>query len=159
MSEPPSSFTPGSLYLAGFAQASAPHAGLLIPTSASSGRLVHIRIDRDTSPVWAMQSRMQKIAGDMFLSTLLKLGDASAGQITAELLEEAAASVPAPENDLFGECLPWVLRVVQKLHEMGFPCLVDGEGLGNEFSSFADGNRVFATRTKFPNVKVSEFCS
>jgi hypothetical protein len=86
----------------------------------------------------------------MFLSTLLKLRDASAGQITAELLEEAAASVPVAENDLFGECLPWVLLVVQKLHEMGFLSLVEG----NEFSSFADGNRAFATRAKFPNVKV-----
>lgn len=43
-------FTAGSLYIVGFAQARAPQAGLLIPTSESSGCLVHIRIDRATSP-------------------------------------------------------------------------------------------------------------
>jgi hypothetical protein len=106
-----------------------------------------------------MQSRVQKIAGDMFLSSLLKLRDASLGEIPLEALEVAATAVPVPQNDEFGECLPWVLRVVQKLHEMGLLELVDSYQLGQEFTSFAAGNKAFATRTKIPNVKVSKFSS
>ncbi|KAF8512256.1 hypothetical protein JB92DRAFT_2723839 [Gautieria morchelliformis] len=159
MSAPPQSFTLGSLYLAGFAQAGAPHAGLIIPTSASSGRLVHIRIDRANAPTWTVQSRDQRIAGEMLLSSLLKLRDVSRGEVTIEQLEEAAASVPPPANDEFGECLPWALRTVQKLDEMGLVKLTDADELGKEFETFAVGNKAYATRRKFPNVQVSEFCS
>ncbi|EGO04000.1 hypothetical protein SERLA73DRAFT_175718 [Serpula lacrymans var. lacrymans S7.3] len=159
MALPPASFTVGSLYLAGFAQARAPHAGLIIPSRTSSGRLVHIRIDRETSPTWAYQSRAQKIEGDMFFSTLLKLRDVSAGSITVAQLEEAAMSVPAPDNDEFGECLPWVLQVVQTLHDMDLIVLTDIKDLGKEFEEFATGNKAYATRTKFPNVKASQFCT
>ncbi|KAF7798612.1 hypothetical protein EIP86_009834 [Pleurotus ostreatoroseus] len=159
MSTAPEDFTVGSLYLAGLAQARAPHAGLIVPTSITSGTLVHIRIDRDTSPFWAYQSRKQKISGDVFMTTLLKLHDISDGIITKEQLEEAAASVPVPENDTFGECLPWILQVVQKLNEAGLVKLVDVEALGKEFEAFAESNRVFATSTRFPNVRTSEFCS
>ncbi|KAF8467521.1 hypothetical protein JB92DRAFT_3060263 [Gautieria morchelliformis] len=159
MSQPPRSFTLGSLYLAGFAQAGAPHAGLIIPASASSGRLVHIHIDRATVPSWAFQSRDQRIAGEMFLSSLLKLRDLSDGEISTEQLDEAAASVPPPPNDEFGECLPWVLRVVQRLNEMGLVNLTNVDELGREFEDFAAGNKIYATRQKFPNVKASAFCS
>ena len=159
MSQPPRSFTLGSLYLAGFTQAGAPHAGLIIPTSASTGRLIHIHIDRATSPTWKFQSRDQRIAGEMFLSSLLKLRDLSNGKISIEQLEEAAASLPPPANDKFGECLPWVLRVVRRLSEMGLVNLANVDELGREFEDFAAGNKVYATRQKFPNVKASAFCS
>ncbi|KAG2121907.1 hypothetical protein DEU56DRAFT_88812 [Suillus clintonianus] len=151
-------FTPGSLYIAGFAQARAPHVGLIIPTSRASGCLVHIRIDRDVSPVWTYQSRVQRIEGDMFISSLLRIKDVSAGPIALEQLQEAAQSVPAPQNDEFGECLPWVLAVVQKLHDMGLVVLKDAEALQVEFVRFAEGNKAYARRDKFPNIAASQFC-
>lgn len=155
----PEDFTVGSLYLVGLAQVRAPHAGLIIPTSNTQGTFVHIRIDRDTSPFWVYQSRKQKILGDVFMTTLLKLHDISDGVISKDQLQEAAASVAVPENDTFGECLPWILRVVQKLHELGHVKLLDAEELGREFEAFAQANKAFATSTRFPNVKVSACCS
>ena len=146
MLEAPRSFTLGSLYLASLAQAGASHAGLIIPTSASSGRLVHIHIDRATFPSWAFQSRDQRIAGEMFLPSLLKLRDLSNGEISTEQLEEAAASVPPPPNDEFGKCLPWVLRVVQRLNEMGLITLTNVDELGRESEDFAAENTVYAAR-------------
>ena len=50
MSTPNEHFTLNSVYLAAFAQAREPHVGLLIASSADSGTLFHIRIDRDASP-------------------------------------------------------------------------------------------------------------
>ncbi|KAL6300166.1 hypothetical protein BKA93DRAFT_545935 [Sparassis latifolia] len=151
-------FTHGSLYLAGFAQARAPHVGLIIPTSDVSGTLVHIRVDRETSDVWTYQCRAQRISGDMFMSSLLKLREASVGAISVEQLQETAASVSAPQNDDFGECLPWSLRVLQKLHDMGLLNVMDIDGLGREFEEFAAGNQAYARRDRFPNIAVSHFC-
>jgi hypothetical protein len=61
-------------------------------------------------------------------------------------------------NDQFGECLPWVLRAVEKLHEAELVNLIDVKLLRNEFEEFTAGNRAFATRFKFPNVKASDYC-
>ncbi|TFK55374.1 hypothetical protein OE88DRAFT_609830 [Heliocybe sulcata] len=158
MSSIPSAFTPGALYIAGFAQARAPHVALLLPTDARSGHLVHIRIDRGTSPNWQYQHRIQKIQGDMFLSSLLQIHDVSAGAISVHDLCEAASAVPAPENDTFGECSRWVYKVVQQLAESMLLVLEDAAA-EEEFDAFAAGNRAYARRDKFPNVAVSQFCS
>ncbi|KAL4245087.1 hypothetical protein ABKN59_010219 [Abortiporus biennis] len=155
----PSEFTAKSLYIAGFAQARAPHQALIIPSDTQSGTIVHIRIDRATAPTWAYQSRVQKIEGDMFLSSLLKIHDISAGEITVDQLQQAGSVVPVPDNDEFGECGPWVCKVVEKLHEMGLVQLEDIEELRKEFSEFAAGNKAFARRDRFPNVSVSKFCT
>ncbi|GBE89637.1 hypothetical protein BKA93DRAFT_352145 [Sparassis latifolia] len=159
MSLPPPCFTPGSLYLAGFAQARGPHAALIIPFSPSAGRLVHIRIDYERSQTWVYQSKLQEITGDMFLSTLIKLRDVSLGHVTVEQLEHAAAYVPLPPNDHHGECLPWALGVVRKLQEMGLLNVSDVHQLGEEFVQFSAGNWLYATRHRFPNVKESQFTS
>lgn len=151
-------FNQGSLYLIGFAQARAPHAGLLIPTSSSAGCLVHIRIDRAQSPNWQYQARAQNVKGDMFCSTLLKLHDFSDGPITTSQLKLHAESVTVPDNGEFGECLPWVMRVVDRLQEAGLLQVTDLDLLKDEFQEFAGGNRAFARRDKFPNVKVSTYC-
>ncbi|KAG5353524.1 hypothetical protein J132_10157 [Termitomyces sp. J132] len=148
----------GSLYIIGFAQARAPHAGLLIPTSSSAGCLVHIRIDRAESPNWQYQARAQNVKGDMFCTTLLKLHDLSDGPITTDQLKLYAGSVAVPDNDEFGECLPWVMRVVDKLQEAGLLQGTDLDLLKDEFQAFASGNRAFARRDRCPNVKVSAFC-
>jgi len=147
-------YTIGSLYLAGFAQAQAPHIGLMIPTSSSSGTLVHIRIDRDTSPNWARQVRIQKIEGDMFLTSLLKIG----GPIAPEALFEASKEVPVPENDEFGECLPWAMALVEKLDKQGLIRVQSIEELVTELEAFVNGNRAYARRNMCPNVAVSS-CS
>lgn len=151
--------TPGSLYIIGFAQARAPHAALFIPTSTSGGLLVHIRIDRETSPFWAYQMRRQKVAGDIFCTTLLKLHDVADGAIALDQLEEYAALVPVPQNDEFGECLPWVLKVVEQLRGGGLLSVTSVEALGKEFEEFAAGNKAYARRTTFPNLRMSSFCS
>jgi len=127
---PCEAFQTGSVYLAGFAQVRAPHIGLLIPINHTAGVLFHIRIDRQVSPsYWARQKRMQKIAGDMFLSSLLKIAD----------------RIP-------------IERLVKKngLLKMKFS---GDESLEKEFQEFVEGNKVYARRDRFPNVAVSKFCS
>ncbi|KAJ7745687.1 hypothetical protein B0H16DRAFT_970735 [Mycena metata] len=158
MSTAPPEFTIGSLYIAGFAQARAPHVGLIIPTSGKTGCLVHIRIDRATSDKWAYQCRPQPIEGDMFLSSLLKIHDISAGPITLDQLRTAATAVPPPDNDEFGECEAWMAKVVEQLHATNLIACTDVTGLVDEFHAFATGNRAYARRDKFPNVAVSQFC-
>ena len=86
----------------------------------------------------------------MFLSSLLELWDLSNSEISTEQLEEAAASVPPPPNDEFGECLLWVLHVVQRLNEMGLVNLTNVDELGRKFEDFVAGNKVYATTQKFP---------
>ncbi|KAJ7281896.1 hypothetical protein C8J57DRAFT_1123839 [Mycena rebaudengoi] len=160
MSTSPPEFTIGSLYIAGFAQAGAPHVGLIIPTDTKTGCLVHIRIDRDTSPNWVYQCRLnQAIEGDMFLSSLLKIHDVSAGAITLVELRAAAAAVPPPDNDRFGECEPWMSRVVEQLHALNLVVCTDVNQMVEEFHTFATKNRAYARRDKFPNVAVSQFCT
>ncbi|KAJ7682723.1 hypothetical protein DFH06DRAFT_1314907 [Mycena polygramma] len=148
------SFNPGALYLASFAQARAPHVGLLIPASESTGTLVHIRVDRETSPNWQRHVRQQKISGDMFLTSLLRIHDS----IAVEQLVASSEKVIAPDNDEFGECFPWVMRVVEQLHADGILKLVDMDALEKEFREFSEGNRAYARRDKFPNTTVSRYC-
>ncbi|TFY68851.1 hypothetical protein EVG20_g3386 [Dentipellis fragilis] len=160
----PPSFTPGSLYIAGFTQARSPHIGIIIPKDIHAGDLVHIRIDRATSPTWQYQHRVQKIDSDMFLSSLLKIHDTSSEssgqtQISLVQLQDAASTVTVPNNDHFGECGPWVFKVVQELHTRGLIALTDIGALEEEFNTLADGSRAFARRDKFPNVAVSQFCA
>ena len=155
----PAAFTPGSLYIAAFTQARAPHVALVLPTNAQSGTLVHIRIDRAMSPNWMYQCRVQKIEGDMFLSSLLKIHDIAAGELTTEDLHQAASTVPPPENDTFGECSRWVYTVVQELDGLKLLVLKDGASLEEEFSTFASNNRAYARRDRFPNVAVSQYCA
>ncbi|KAJ7089727.1 hypothetical protein B0H15DRAFT_907642 [Mycena belliarum] len=159
MSASRSDITVGSLYIAGFTQARAPHVGLIVPTDSKTGCLVHIRIDKDKFPNWMHQHRTQAIANDMFLSSLLKIHDVSAGEITPEQLRAAAAEIPAPDNDEFGECGPWVYRVVQQLQNVGLVVCTDLKGMAEEFEAFAAGNRAYARRDRLPNVAVSQFCT
>ncbi|KAG5642142.1 hypothetical protein DXG03_003572 [Asterophora parasitica] len=84
----------------------------------------------------------------MFCTTLLKLRDIADGVITAEDLRAAAESVEVPQNDEFGECLPWVLRLVEKLGHEGRLNVRDVDALGKEFEEFAEGNKAFARRTE-----------
>jgi hypothetical protein len=78
---------------------------------------------------------------------------------TAEkIIEEIALAVPAPENGDFGECAPWVLKLVQALHQEGIVELNDVERLGEEVDSFARGSRAYARRDKLPNLATSKFC-
>ncbi|KAI0075463.1 hypothetical protein K474DRAFT_1691801 [Panus rudis PR-1116 ss-1] len=160
MSEIPPEFSPASLYLAGFAQARAPHVGLIIPTSEKAGCLVHIRIDRAVADEWTYQCRNQKIEGEMTLTSLYKLRDAvTKNKVTPEQLQEIAATVPVPQNDNFGECTSWTKSVVEKLADAGLIQVTDMEGLWKEFEEFVTGNRAFARRDRFPNVVSSSFCS
>ncbi|KIM39659.1 hypothetical protein M413DRAFT_194663 [Hebeloma cylindrosporum] len=156
-SEEPEVLSIGCLYLAGFAQARAPHVGLIIPSSTSTGTLVHIRIDRESSssPNWARQVRTQKIEGDMFLTSLLKIG----GPTARELLIEVSKEVPVPENNEFGECFPWVMALVRILHERGVVEVSCVDDLATEFAEFIEGNKGYARRDRFPRVATSKFCS
>ncbi|KXN88692.1 hypothetical protein AN958_06236 [Leucoagaricus sp. SymC.cos] len=155
----PTTFTPGSLYIAGFTQASAPHVGLILPTNSQAGALVHIKVDRSKSPHWMHQYRVQKIEGDMFLSSLLKIHDISEGEMTVKNLQKAASAVPVPENDIFGECSNWVFKVIQHLDRLGLVALKDIALLENEFSTFASESQGYARRDRFPNVAISKYCA
>lgn len=93
-------------------------------------------------------------------SSLLKIHDISAGEITLNHLKTAAArQVSVPENDRFGECGPWVYKVVEELHKLGMVKLVDVQELATEFNAFAAGNRSFTWRDRFPNLDISRWCS
>ena len=92
----------------------------------------------------------------MFLTSLVKV---SSRIVTPEQLREAARAVPPPDNDEFGECAPWVWRVLEKLSEGGLVNLKDVKLLEEEVSAFATGNRAYARRDRFPNVMVSQYCS
>ncbi|KAF9001705.1 hypothetical protein BDQ17DRAFT_1307101 [Cyathus striatus] len=152
-------YTPGALYLAGFTQARSPHIGLLLAKTAGAGTMFHIRIDRATSPNWQFQRRKQLVEGDMFLSSLLRISKDLLHLETAEAIIEAAAlDIPPPANDEFGECVPWVLKLVQALHAKGIVELADLEKLREEVDSFASGSRAYARRDKFPNLATSKFC-
>ncbi|KAJ7752831.1 hypothetical protein DFH07DRAFT_744697, partial [Mycena maculata] len=149
--------------LAAFAQARAPHVGFLIPTNESTGRLstgtlVHIRIDRQTAPNWQRQVREQKISGDMFLTSLLRIRDSGISGITVHQLVAAAERVSAPDNCEFGECLPWVMRAVAQLGSEGLVHVTDLDALAEEFREVSKGNRDYARRDRFPNTTVSSYC-
>jgi hypothetical protein len=97
-------YTPGALYLSGFTQVRSPHIGLLLAKDAANGTLFHIQTDRETSPNWQFQRRTQRIEGDMFLSSLLRITKEQLPPDTAEkIIEEIALAVPPPENGDFGE--------------------------------------------------------
>ncbi|KAI0339744.1 hypothetical protein BDW22DRAFT_1347598 [Trametopsis cervina] len=151
-------FTIDSLYIAGFTQARAPHIGLLLATSTTHGTLYHIRIDRETSPHWQFQRRVQKIDKDMFLSALVRVHDATSGAITDAQLQAAADAVTPPANDTFGECAPWVYHVLRHLHEAGVLEVKDEAALAEEVDDFARGSKAYARRDRFPNVMASDFC-
>ncbi|KAF8073895.1 hypothetical protein FPV67DRAFT_1778478 [Lyophyllum atratum] len=147
----------GSLYLAGFAQVGAPHAGLIIAgEDGSNGHFVHINIKNG---IWAFDARTQNIAGSMSLTTLVRIHDASAGTITEQELEDAARKVAVPAGGESGECLPWVLRVIERLDAEGLVSLSSSEALREEFTDFATGNRKYANRNQYPNVKTSLNCT
>jgi hypothetical protein len=150
--------TPGALYIAGFTQVRASHIGLLLATTETEGTLFHIRIDRSVQPNWHFQRRKQRLVGDMFLSSLMRISKEPLSIEDAKEVLISAESVPAPENDEFGECAPWVYRVIDKLNDTTVLKVVDIKRLEEEVASFAQGSSAFARRDKFPNLAVSEFC-
>jgi hypothetical protein len=151
-------FTINSLYIAGFSQARAPHLGLLLSTSQREGILYHIYIDREMFPTWQFQRRKQIIDKDMFLSSLLRIHDSSVGIIDDAQMIGATQAIPAPQNDTFGECKPWIYRVVKQLHDSGLLELKDADALSQEVEAHAIGSNDYARRDKFPNVAVSKNC-
>ncbi|TFK34417.1 hypothetical protein BDQ12DRAFT_613599, partial [Crucibulum laeve] len=73
-------------------------------------------------------------------------------------LEAAARAVEPPSNDSFGECVPWVFKVLAVLHEQDVMELVDQEKLAEEVDASARQSRPYARRDRFPNLAVSSFC-
>ncbi|GBE89442.1 hypothetical protein SCP_1601040 [Sparassis crispa] len=147
-------YNPGSLYIAGFAQSGDPHAGLILSIDSSKGYFAHIMIKNDA---WTFQSREQNVARSMSLMSLLKIHDVSAGVITAAQLEAAACKVAVPPGSESGECLKWVLSIIQVLHAEGIITLTSVDNLTQEFSSFALENCSYAERSKFPNIGISAY--
>ncbi|KAH7087927.1 hypothetical protein BKA62DRAFT_751166 [Auriculariales sp. MPI-PUGE-AT-0066] len=149
--QPNDNFRLGCLYVVAFAQAVAPHVGLIIPLDTDSGALVHIRVDRATSPHWQYQNPTTPIPRAPHAHSTYIL-----------VLRAAAEAEPAPANDKFGECAPWVWQVIQRLLGQGNLSLMSGAdipALAAEFDTFVSGNRAFATRTHFSNCAVSQISS
>ncbi|KAF8467520.1 hypothetical protein JB92DRAFT_3060262 [Gautieria morchelliformis] len=154
------SITNGSLYIAGFAQAGDPHAGLFIPNSGSAGDFFHIHVPRNqTSSQWTYQARQQNFSQSMTFTTLLRIHDASQGVITAQTMDWAAKQVAVPSGAEEGECLKWVMSVIGILQKHGLVRVSSISHLQQEFSQFAAGNRAYATRSILPNVNVSQYCT
>lgn len=155
-----SAYSFNTLYLAGFAQGGGlPHAGLIIPgADMTTGYFVHIRIGNDDT--WKFEQRLkQKIVGSISFTNMLSLRAASAGPITPESLESVARRVPVPEGGENGECIDWVLAVVQLLSKEGHLRLTSATDLRAEFLKHAADSKGHATSGKPPNVKVSSYCS
>lgn len=149
--------TAGSLYLAGFAQAGALHAALLLVTSSAEGYIFHITTK---SGIWAFNGGMlQKIQGSLSLISLIKICDVSKGTITKEDIEEIVRQVNVPASCQDGECLVWICGAVNLLTENGLVTLTSVENLVDEFSTFCAVNRSYTTSSKYPNVKTSSYCA
>ncbi|KAJ8473225.1 hypothetical protein ONZ45_g16372 [Pleurotus djamor] len=156
---PPTSFQIGGLYVAGFTQARAPHIGLLVATSEQQGILFHIRIDRATSPYWQYQQRIQPLARDMFLSSLLCIAK---GPFNApdslQTIDAAARALCPPLNDEFGHCASWVLDLIEILSAEGLCTMKSKDQLALEINQFAQESKAYARRNRFPNVANAVFC-
>ncbi|KAG1744184.1 hypothetical protein EDD22DRAFT_982092 [Suillus occidentalis] len=150
------SFTEGSLFIAGFAQVGEPHTALLLSIDSNKGHIAHIHAKSGT---WAYQFRQQNLSGSLTLTTLLKIHDVSAGAITPEQLDAVASKVQVNSDAPVGECLKWVKEAVEALHSEGLVNLGSGDNLLEEFSTFAGGNRAYATSSRFPNVMESQHCT
>ena len=130
---------------------------LILVTDMNQGQMGHITTNTATGQ-WMLKFGPQNIANSMTLTSLIRIRDASRGLTTAEQLAALLAEVPVPAGSQDGECLNWVIRAVQHLAARGVVTLTSAEGLREEFKQFCAGNRSFARRDKFPNVKVSQFC-
>ncbi|OSD06728.1 hypothetical protein PYCCODRAFT_1474169 [Trametes coccinea BRFM310] len=108
---------------------------------------------------WEYKFGSQNIAHSLSLTSLIKIRDGSKGPITADNLDNLLAQVTVPPGSEEGECLNWVMRAVKLLAENNVVTLKSEDGLREEFSSFCAENRSYATRTKYPNVKTSEYCA
>jgi hypothetical protein len=120
------------------------------------GHIAHIHAK---SGSWAYEFRPQNLSGSVTLSTLLKIHDVSAGAITPEQLDAVARKVEVNSSAPVGECLKWVKGAVEALHSEGLVALGSGDNLLEEFSTFAGGNRAYATSSRFPNVMESQNCT
>jgi hypothetical protein len=123
---------------------------------SNKGHIAHIK---QKSGSWAYEFREQNISESMSLTTLLKIHDVSAGAITAKQLDAAARKAGITPGAPIGECLEWVKRAVQMLHSEGRVEVTSVDKLAEEFSNFASGNRAYAKRNTFPNVKASQYCA
>jgi hypothetical protein len=90
----------------------------------------------------------------MFLNTLLLIRKEG---VVLQGLEDIAKTVEVPNNDTFGECLPWVMKVIRALCERGSLDVSDINALQEELESFAAGNKSYARRDRLPNMAVSPF--
>ncbi|KAM5540597.1 hypothetical protein V8D89_005628 [Ganoderma adspersum] len=146
----------GSLYLAGFAQAGQPHAAIVLAVSSKEGNMAHITTK---SGNWAYNFQAQKIEQSISLTSLIEIRSASKGALSAETLSDLLAQVVVPAGNVGGECLNWVIDAVKLLAKNGIVSLRSADLLREEFSTFCAGNRSFATSSKYPNMKVSDYCS
>ena len=148
----------GSLYLAGFQTTpqGQPHAAIVLAVSAKEGRMGHITLK---SGHWAYNFQSQKMEHSQTLTSLIEIRDTSKGALSAQTLSNLLAQVAVPSGNDDGECLDWVIDAVKLLASHGIVSLRSPDGLRAEFSAFCAGNRSFATSSKYPNVKVSAYCS
>ena len=146
----------GSLYLAGFAQAGEPHAAIVLATSSKGGSMGHITTK---SGHWEYKFQNQKIEHSISLTSLIEIRNVSKGTLNAQTLNNLLAQVAVPPGNEIGECLNWVVNAVELLASHGVVSLRSPDGLRGEFSAFCAGNKGFATSSKYPNVKVSDYCS
>jgi len=131
--------TPGSLYIARFAQASAPHVGLIRVIPAAL-RAASFTLTATCHPFEHTNAAFSASRATCSPHRYPYQGHQHVSH---------QSNVVAGQND-FWECLPWVLAVGQKSHYMEPGVLDDAESLQHEFMRFAEGNKAHAKRDKFP---------
>ncbi|KAL4245084.1 hypothetical protein ABKN59_010220 [Abortiporus biennis] len=108
---------------------------------------------------WKFTYRSHNINNSMTLTSLVKIRDASKGELTGDTLKALLGEVPVPEGAEEGECLNWVINAVKHLSDAGVVTLSNSDGLRQEFATFCAGNKQYASRTRYPNLKASEYCT
>lgn len=67
------------------------------------------------------------ITNSMTLTSLIKIRDASKGELTGEALKALLGEVPVPEGGEDGECLNWVINAVVRIICLCLPSCFQGE--------------------------------
>ncbi|KAF6753258.1 hypothetical protein DFP72DRAFT_427337 [Ephemerocybe angulata] len=133
-----------------------PHIGLILAIDDKVGMLAHVKY---TDNAWVYEYRKERIMPSMTLTSLRLVHDSSkpgAATIVSKELDDFCKTIEVPSASMSGQCGVWVAQVLQGLVDKGaIAAPASGvEALLSEFATWAKGNRSFATRSKYPNIKV-----
>ncbi|TFK20928.1 hypothetical protein FA15DRAFT_696652 [Coprinopsis marcescibilis] len=150
--------TTGSVYLAGFAQAEQPHVALIRAIDYQKGYIFHITTKK--TDIWHYEgNQAYKIAGSMTLTSLYCIYDAqkAGAEFDCTTLDDICKAVAVPEGAEMGECVIWANKALAAIAEAHPDTIIlsgNVDATMEHFLNFVEGNRAYASRTKYPNLDV-----